>query len=122
MSLVENLICASGVLGSFEKVVETHFVQGRRARVRGNVPANGNSGTLSPMHHDRGIPADHCANPTLHELVPGEPRFVVRCDRVDVVGAAKTRDTYIVFSSPAQKLQHEEACSVVAAVLDQTIK
>ncbi len=80
VTLVENLVGAFGVLGAFEKVVEANFVESCRAGVGGNMSTNGYTGALGAVHHDRGIPADHCADPAFYKFVPWKPWLVIRCN------------------------------------------
>src|SRR6185437_9563952 len=86
VALEEDLVPGLPVVLAAEEVVEPHFVQRGRRRVRRDMPADARTaGAIRPGHHDRGIPPYIGANAALDVLVAGEPGLALRWDRVDVV-------------------------------------
>ena len=80
VTLIKDLVGALGVVRAFKKVIEAHFVESRGACICGDMPANGNSGTLGAVHHDRGIPADHRPNAAFYKFIARKPRLVIGRD------------------------------------------
>ena len=78
--MIKDLVGALGVVRAFKKVIEAHFVESCGAGICGDMSTNGDSGTLGAVHHDRGIPADHCPNPAFYKFIAGKPRLVIGCD------------------------------------------
>ena len=62
---------------------------------------------VRPRHHDRGVPADVGADAPLDVLVAREPRFPLRRDRVDVVGAAQAGHPDLLLARPLEQAQHD---------------
>ena len=122
VALEEELVRATGVVGSLEEVVEADLVQRRRTRVRGDVSSDGYAGTLRSVHHDGGVPPDHPADLSLHRLIPGEPGLALGGDGVDVVGAAQARHTDVAFCRSAQQREHHVTGAVVARGIDQCVE
>ena len=122
VALGEDLVAAARVIGAAEEVVVAHFVQGRGGGVARDVAADSDAGALRAMHHDCRVPAVDPSDFALGRLVAGEPRLVLGGDRVDVVGAAKTRDADISLGGAAQERQHQVAGSIVALGVDEVVE
>ncbi len=109
VALEVDLVAAALVVLAAEEVVHAHLVERRGGRVRRDVPADADAGTLSAVHHDRGVPADVAAHLALDVLVAGEPRLALRRDRVDVVGRGQGRDPHLLLARPLDELEHDVA-------------
>ena len=88
VTLDVDLVAAAGVVRATEEVVEADLVEGCARGVRRDVSAHANAGSLRAVDHDRRVPADVGPDASLHPLVAGEPRLLLRWDGVDVVGGA----------------------------------
>src|SRR5690606_11828695 len=86
VALIEDLVATGGVVLAAEEPVVADLVERRTRRVRRDVTAHGDVGPLGAVHRDRRVPADPAAVLALELLVTGEGGFVLRGDRVDVVG------------------------------------
>src|SRR5690606_34327739 len=82
--LEEDVVAAARVLLAAEEVVHAHLVQRGQRGVGGDVAADGDTGTLRPGDHHRGVPPDPAAVGALDRLVTGEVRLLVDGDGVDV--------------------------------------
>ena len=91
MPLEEDLISTARVVLAAEEVVEAHLVEGCHTRVGGDVAAHGDALLLSAVDHYRGVPAQDAAVAALHLFIPGELRFLVHRDGVDVVSGGDHR-------------------------------
>ncbi len=92
VALDEDLVAAARVVLTAEEVVEAHFVERRRRRVGGDVPADADSRALCAVHHDGGIPADESTEVSLDFFIAGKPRLILGRDGVDVVGGGQRGD------------------------------
>jgi hypothetical protein len=122
VALEVDLVAAARVVLAAEEVVEAHLVQRGGGGVGGDVPADGDTGPLGAVHHDRGVPADVRPDPPLDVLVAGEPRLPLRRDGVDVVGAAQRRDADLLLTAALQHPQHQVAGPALAAVVDGAVQ
>jgi hypothetical protein len=107
VALDVDLVATTLVLWATEEVVETDLVQRCTRRVGGNVATYTDARALSPVHHDRRIPANVRPNTAFYPLVSGEPRLSLGWDRVDVVGGSKRRDADVPLAGPLQEAEHE---------------
>jgi hypothetical protein len=87
VALDENLVGSGGVVVTFEKVVETDFVERSARSKRGDVPADGNTGSLGSVHHDGRVPAHPSTVGTFYLLVAGEIRLVFWRNGVYVISS-----------------------------------
>ena len=74
------------------------------------------------MHHDRCVPANDLTNAMFNCFITGELRFTLGSNRVDVVGAAQTWNTNIVFSCTTQKRQHDVSSAVISATCHHVVE
>jgi len=86
VSLDEHLVTEATITLAAEEVVEPDLVQRRGRCVRREVAADAVEAMVCTVDHRHGVPAHERADTALEELVPREPWFLLRRDRVDVVG------------------------------------
>ena len=86
VALEEHLVAESAVGLSPKEVIEPHFVQCGRRRVRREVSAEPVESVVRTIDHHHGVPANERPDSPLDELVAGEPRLLLGRDRIDVVG------------------------------------
>ena len=84
--------------------------------------ADGDTGPLSAVHGDRGVPAQPGAVPALDLLIAGELRLVLRENRVDVVGRRNHRHAELQFLGALEKAQHDVACALAAMCRNKSIE
>ena len=72
------------------------------------MPTDADTGTLRPVDHDRGVPANVSADSLFDNLVAGEVGFVRRTDGVDVVRLSDIWDADVQFGRVALQFQHQE--------------
>ena len=119
--LEEDLVTAAGVVLPAEEVVHAHFVEGRRRRIRGDVPAHADPGALGAVHEHGGIPPQQSPERLLHVLVAGEPRLLLQRDRVDVVGRREGGDPDLLGARMLEQPQHEIAGALGAGFVEDRI-
>ena len=84
VALEVDLVPGLATLLAPEEVVEPDFVEGCRAGVGGQVPADRLGPVVGPDHHDGGVPPDVGADPAFEVLVPRKFRFSIGRDGVHV--------------------------------------
>src|SRR4051812_13003513 len=107
VTLDEYLVAGLATLLAAEEVVEADLVEAGAGRVGRDVAADV-GGRVGAGDHDRGVPADEGADPSLDELVAGEPRLRFGRDRVDVVGGTKCGYADLPLTSALEELEHQE--------------
>ena len=122
VALEEDLVPAAGVVLAAEEVVEPDLVQGRGPGIGRDVPADPDVRPLRPVHHDRGVPAQPRPVLPLDLLVPGERRFLVHRDRVDVVRGGHHRNTHTLRPGPLKQAAHDVLGTLGALFLNQGIQ
>jgi hypothetical protein len=122
VALEEHLVAGLAVVLAAEEVVEADLVEAGRTGVGGDVAADGELGAVRPAHHDRGVPADVGPDAALDVLVPGEPGFAFRRDRVDVVGAAQRGNPDLSLTRPLEQLEHQVPSPLAATQLDDGVE
>ena len=75
VALEVDLVAGVAVVLAAEEVVEADLVQRRRRRVRRQVAADAVGGLVRLDDHHRRVPPHEGADPSLDELVAGEPRL-----------------------------------------------
>ena len=75
VALEVDLVAERSVVLAAEEVVEADLVERRRRRVRREVAADAVGGLVRLDDHHRRVPSDEGTDPTLDELVAGEPWF-----------------------------------------------
>ena len=98
-----------------EEVVEPDLVQGGRAGIGGQVPADRVGPDVRPDHHDRGIPPDEGPDTALEQLVAGKLGLGVGRDGVDVGGGDRDREVDLGLPGPLEH-PHEQVPGPVATV------
>jgi hypothetical protein len=114
VTLVEDLVAATGVVLAAEEPVVPDLVEGGGGGVGGDVPADGDAGALSPVHGDRGVPADPRPVAALDLFVTGEGGLVLGRDRVDVVRRGHHRHPELQVFRALQQAQHDVATATAA--------
>ena len=122
VALPKDLIGTAWRVRSTEEVVHADFIERGRRSVAGDVSADTDAGTLGPVHHDRGIPANVCPDPAFDVLVAGEGRLVLRSDGVDVVSLANVGYADFTLSGEALKFAHEIARTGGASSVDDAVQ
>src|SRR6187200_3578997 len=122
MPLDEDMIAATGMILAAEEVVETDLIQARCALVGRDVATDLKPFAVGLADHDRGVPADESADPSFDVFVTGEPWFGLRWNCVDVVAAAQCGQANLTRSRLLQHLEHHEASTIPALVLEQAVK
>src|SRR5665647_3103123 len=95
VALDVDLVAAAFVVTASEEVVEADLVERGSGGIGGDVPAHADAWPLCAVDHDRGVPADEGAVPTLDLLVAGEPRLGLRGDGVDVGRSGQRGDPHL---------------------------
>jgi hypothetical protein len=121
VTLEVDLVAATGVVLAPEEVVEPDLVERRRRRVGADVPARPALDVGAVDHHGR-VPADVAPDAPFELLVPGEARFTLGRDRVDVVGRRQRRDPDVALAGPLEDLQEEEAPAAAAVLVDHRVE
>ena len=107
--LVVDPVARVAVVLAAEEVVEAHLVERRRRRVRREMAADAVTSLVGSRDHDRRIPADDPADAPLHLLVAGEPRFLIRRDRVDVRRRHQRRHRDLEATGTLEELADDKA-------------
>jgi hypothetical protein len=103
-------------------VVEADLVEAGRRLVRGDVPADAETGAVGSRDHHGGVPADERADAALDVLVAREPRLALGRDRVDVVGGAQGGHADVALACTFEQSQHQVARTVAATLVDHRVQ
>ncbi len=122
MTLIENLVAAARVIGPSEEMVVADLIESCRRCIGGNVATDRNSGTLSSVHGDGGVPANPGAVATLDFFVAGEVGFVVCGDGVQVVRGGNHRDTQVELFGALEQAEHDFSCSLVTRLSNDRVE
>ncbi len=115
VALEEHLVATTGVVGAAEEVVFAHFIERRGRGVGRNVATDRNAGALGAVNHDGGIPANPTAVAAFEFLITGELRFVLRRNRVDVVGGGNHRHTQVQLFGALEQREHDFPAALVTS-------
>ncbi len=85
MSLIEDLVSATRMIGTAEEVVVADLVEGSAGRIGADVAADTDTGALRSVHHDGRVPPNPRTVLTLDVLVTGESGLILRRNRVEVI-------------------------------------
>ena len=84
VTLEVDVVSCLAVILTTKEVIESQFVESRRRSVRREVSTNPVGVVIGVDDHDRRVPADIGADPSLDVNVAREPRLGGRRDRIDV--------------------------------------
>ena len=99
VSLEINVVACCAVIFAAEEVIESNFVQRCRRCVTGKVATDSVCVRVCTYHHDRGVPANVCANAALNMFVARKPWLMFASDAVDVRRRNRCWETHLCFMS-----------------------
>jgi hypothetical protein len=74
------------------------------------------------VHDHRGVPPDVRPDAALDVLVAGEPRLLLRRDRVDVIRRGQRRDADLPLAGAFQQAQHDVPGALWTAFVDDSVE
>ncbi len=92
--------------------------RGSRTTRRSRCGRRPRCGALRPVHGDRGVPAQPCAEAALDLFVARKLRLVLRSDGVDVVGGRDHGHTEVQVFRLLKQAEHDLATALVPLLLD----
>ena len=122
VTLEVDLVAGVAVVLAAEEVVEADLVERRRRRVRRQVAADAVGGLVRLDDHHRRVPPDEGADPSLDELVAGEPRLGLAGDRVDVRGRHRRRERHLRLAGAVEERGEEVARPGLAVHVDHGVE
>ena len=122
MALDEDLVAEAPVALAPEEVVEPDLVEGGRAGVGGEVPADALGAGVGPHDHGGRVPADVGPYPSLLVLVAGKPGLGVGRDGVDVRRRDGGGEVDLLGPGPLVELHEEVARPGPAAGVDDGVE
>ncbi|QSZ52846.1 hypothetical protein AYX19_07445 [Paenarthrobacter ureafaciens] len=122
VALEKHLVPARRMVLAAEEVIETHLIQRRRARVRGNMPAHPDIGALRPVNHHRRVPPHIRPVPALELLITRELSLLIHRNRVHVISSGHHRNTHAPGTGTLEQRTHNELRTLSTLLSDQRIK
>ena len=122
VALEEDVVAAARVVLAAEEVVQAHLVEGRLARVGGDVAADADAVALGALHEGHGVPPQVVAVAALELLVARVLRLLVRRDRVHVVRGGHVGQGDGLGARALHEGAHDVLRPLRAALLDESVE
>ena len=122
VALEVNDVAAALVIAAAEEMIEAHFVQRRRRRVRRDVAADALFGLVRAHDHRRRVPADEALDAPLDIGAAGHQRLLVGGNRVDVGRVRRERELDAVLPGVNRQLAQQPRHFGGTAALQDIIK